>query len=272
MVFRIATALVILFFSLMMWIFVSNGIGVINLTFLTDIPRQGLTEGGILPAIVGTIYITLLTIAVALPVGVAAAIYMTEYAKESRFVQIINSAITNLAGIPSIIYGLFGFGLFVVFLGFSTSILSGALTLFLLVLPIVISASREAILSIPESFREASLALGATKWQTVRHNVLPFAIPGILTGTILATARAAGETAPIILTASFFFKPAIPKSLFDGTMALSTHIYYMATQHPNILLVRPLVYGTALVLLAIVLTLNFAAILIRTGHRRRRTW
>jgi len=162
--------------------------------------------------------------------------------------------------------------LFVNFLRLGTSILSGALTLFLLVLPIVISASREALLSVPKSFREGSLALGATKWETIRRNVLPYGLPGILTGTILAVARAAGETAPIILTAAFFFRPSIPTSPLDGTMALATHIYYMATQHPNIQLVRPITYGTALTLLVMVLSLNLVAIIIRTRHRRRKKW
>jgi len=263
---------VILFLFFMMWTFVSNGIGVINWTFLTDIPRKGMTEGGIFPAIVGTIYLTLGTIAFALPVGVASAIYLVEYAREGRFVRIINSAITNLAGVPSIIHGLFGLGLFVVFLQFGTSILSGALTLFLLVLPIIISAAREALLSVPMSFREGSLALGASKLGTIRNNVLPYAMPGILTGTILAVARAAGETAPIILTATFFFRPSLPQSILDGTMALASHIYYMATQSPNILLARGITYGTVLVLLSIVLSLNFVAIVIRTRQRRRKNW
>ena len=271
-IFRIVTAIVVAFLIFMIGTFISNGIGVIDWTFLTDIPRAGMTEGGIFPAIVGTLYITLLTMAFALPIGIAAAIYLVEYAGEGRIVGAINSAIINLAGVPSIIYGLFGFGLFVVFLGFGTSILAGALTMSLLVLPIVIASTREALLSVPKSFREGSLALGATKWQTTKQNVLPYALPGMLTGVILAVARAAGETAPIITTAAFFFSPSIPTSPLQGTMALSTHIYYMATQHPNISLVRPLTYGTALVLLAIVLSLNLVAILVRTKYRRRRNW
>jgi len=274
-IFRVVTASVIIFILLMIGIFITNGASAINWTFLTDKPREGMTQGGIFPAIMGTLYLTLLTIAFALPIGVASAIYLVEYASESRLVQVINSAITNLAGVPSIIHGLFGFGLFVTYLQFGTSILSGALTLFLLVLPIVISAAREALLTVPKSFREGSLALGATKWQTVRENVLPYGLPGILTGAILALARAAGETAPILLTATFFFSagaPAVPTSLLDGTMALSTHIYYMATQHPNPVLVRSLTYGTALVLLLLVLSLNIVAIVIRTRHRRRRNW
>jgi len=269
---RMTTASVIILIFIMLWTFISNGIGVISWTFLTDIPRRGMTEGGIFPAIVGTIYITLGTIAFALPVGIASAIYLVEYAHRGRFMSIINSAITNLAGIPSIIHGLFGFGLFVSLLNLGTSIISGSLTLFLLILPLIISASREALLSVPASFREGSLALGATKLQTIRRNVLPYSIPGILTGIILAVARAAGETAPIILTATFFYRPTIPKSIMDGTMALASHIYYMATQHPNLSLVRNLTYGTVLVLLVIVLSLNLIAIIIRTIHRRRRNW
>ena len=270
--FRIVTAVVVGFLLFMIGTFLYNGIGVIDWTFLTDIPRKGMTEGGIFPAIVGTAYLTLTTMAFALPIGIAAAIYLAEYAKEGRIVGAINTAIVNLAGVPSIIYGLFGFGLFVVFMGFGTSILAGALALSLLVLPIVIAATREALVSIPTSFREGSLALGATKWQTTRHNVLPAALPGILTGVILAVARTAGEAAPIILTAAFFYSPTIPTSLLQGTMTLSTHIYYMATQHPNISLVQPIIYGTALVLLGIVLSLNFVAILVRTRYRRRRNW
>jgi phosphate transport system permease protein len=270
--FRITTAIVVAFLLFMIGTFIYNGLGVINWTFLTDIPRGGMTEGGIFPAIVGTLYLTLITMALALPIGIAAAIYLVEYSKEGRIVGAINSAIINLAGVPSIIYGLFGFGLFVVFLGFGTSILAGALTMSLLVLPIVIASTREALLSVPKSFREGSLALGATKWQTTKNNVLPYALPGMLTGIILAVARAAGETAPIITTAAFFFSPGIPTSPLQGTMALSTHIYYMATQHPNITLVRPITYGTALVLLAMVLSLNLVAIIVRTKYRRKRNW
>jgi phosphate transport system permease protein len=270
--FRITTAIVVAFLLFMIGTFIYNGLGVINWTFLTDIPRGGMTEGGIFPAIVGTLYLTLITMALALPIGIAAAIYLVEYSKEGRIVGAINSAIINLAGVPSIIYGLFGFGLFVVFLGFGTSILAGALTMSLLVLPIVIASTREALLSVPKSFREGSLALGATKWQTTKNNVLPYALPGMLTGIILAVARAAGETAPILTTASFFFSPGIPTSPLQGTMALSTHIYYMATQHPNITLVRPITYGTALVLLAMVLSLNLVAIIVRTKYRRKRNW
>jgi phosphate transport system permease protein len=274
-IFRAVTFVIVIFLFIMIFTFISNGIGAITWTFLTDKPRQGMTQGGIFPAIVGTIILTLLTMVFTIPVGIASAIYMVEYAGDSRLVQIINTAITNLAGVPSIIHGLFGFGLFVTFLSLGTSMLSGALTLFLLVLPIVIAASREALLTVPRSFREGSLALGATKWQSIRSNVLPYGLPGILTGVILAVARAAGETAPILLTATFFYSagaPAIPTSILDGTMSLPTHIYYMATQSPNPALVRPITYGTALVLLMLVLSLNLAAMVIRAKYRRRRNW
>jgi len=274
-IFRAVTFVIVVFLFIMIFTFISNGIEAINWTFLTDKPRQGMTQGGIFPAITGTLILTLLTMVFTIPIGIASAIYLVEYAGESRLVQIINSAITNLAGVPSIIHGLFGFGLFVTFLRLGTSILSGALTLFLLVLPIVIAASREALLTVPKSFREGSLALGATKWQSIRSNVLPYGLPGILTGVILAVARAAGETAPILLTATFFYSagaPAIPTSILDGTMALPTHIYYMATQSPNPVLVRPITYGTALVLLMLVLSLNLVAMVIRAKYRRGRRW
>lgn len=274
-IFRAVTFVIVVFLFIMIFTFIYNGIGAINWTFLTDKPRQGMTQGGIFPAIMGTVVLTLLTMVFAIPVGIASAVYLVEYAGEGRLVQVINSAITNLAGVPSIIHGLFGFGLFVTFLSLGTSLLSGALTLFLLVLPIVIAASREALLTVPKSFREGSLALGATKWQSIRQNVLPYGLPGILTGVILAVARAAGETAPILLTATFFYSagaPALPTSLLDGTMSLPTHIYYMATQSPNPVLVRPITYGTALVLLVLVLSLNLVAMVIRARYRRRRNW
>ena len=271
-VFRAVTIIVVIFLIYLMWTFVQNGIGVINWTFLTDIPRQGMTAGGIFPAIVGTIYITLGTMAVALPIGIGAAIYLVEYAGQNRIVGLVNTAITNLAGVPSIVFGLFGFGLFVVFFRVGTSIIAGTLTMSLVVLPIIISASREALVSVPKGFREGSLALGATRWQTVWHNTLPYGIPEMLTGSILALARAAGETAPLILTAAFFFSPSLPQSPFDGTMTLATHIYYVLTQSPNPALARPVAYGTALVLIAIVMSLNAVAIVFRTRHRRKRNW
>ena len=270
--FRVVTIIVAVFLVYLLFTFVQNGIGVINWGFLTDIPRQGMTAGGIFPAIVGTLYITVGTMAIALPIGIAAAIYLVEYARENRIVSAVNTAIINLAGVPSIVFGLFGFGLFVVFFGFGTSILAGILTMSLVVLPIIISASREALLSVPKAFREGSLALGASRWQTIWRNVLPYGVPEMLTGSILALARAAGETAPLILTAAFFFSPTLPRSPFDGTMTLATHIFYVLTQSPNPVLGRPLAYGTALVLLVMVMSLNAVAIIVRTRQRRKRNW
>lgn len=227
-----------------------KGIGTVNWEFISAMPRKGMREGGIFPAIVGTISLVIGTMAFALPLGVGSAIYLTEYAKQGTLTRLIRLAILNLAGVPSVVYGLFGLGLFVLFLGFGSSILAGALTLACLVLPIVITASEEALKSVDFSYRQASLALGATKWQTVRHVVLPHAAPGIITGTILAIGRAAGETAPILLTVAAFFLPRLPKSVFDQAMALPYHLYIISTQVPG--MPESIKYGTALVLLGIV--------------------
>jgi phosphate transport system permease protein len=227
-----------------------KGIGTVNWEFISAMPRKGMREGGILPAIVGTISLVIGTMAFALPLGVGSAIYLTEYAKQGVLTRIIRLAILNLAGVPSVVYGLFGLGLFVLFLGFGSSILAGALTLACLVLPIVITASEEALKSVDFSYRQASLALGATKWQTIRHVVLPHAAPGIITGMILAIGRAAGETAPILLTVAAFFLPRLPQSVFDQAMALPYHLYIISTQVPG--MPESIKYGTALVLLGIV--------------------
>ncbi|MDW7671325.1 MAG: phosphate ABC transporter permease PstA [Bacillota bacterium] len=227
-----------------------KGIGTVNWEFISQMPRKGMREGGILPAIVGTISLVIGTMAFALPLGVGSAIYLTEYAKQGGLTRIIRLAILNLAGVPSVVYGLFGLGLFVLFLGFGSSILAGALTLACLVLPIVITASEEALKSVDFSYRQASLALGATKWQTIRHVVLPHAAPGIITGMILAIGRAAGETAPILLTVAAFFLPRLPQSVFDQAMALPYHLYIISTQVPG--MPESIKYGTALVLLGIV--------------------
>lgn len=227
-----------------------RGVGTVNWEFITAMPRKGMREGGIFPAIVGTISLVIGTMAFALPLGVGSAIYLTEYAKQGVLTRLIRLAILNLAGVPSVVYGLFGLGLFVLFLGFGSSILAGALTLACLVLPIVITASEEALKSVDFSYRQASLALGATKWQTIRHVVLPHAAPGIITGMILAIGRAAGETAPILLTVAAFFLPRLPKSIFDQAMALPYHLYIISTQVPG--MPESIKYGTALVLLGIV--------------------
>lgn len=249
---------------------IEKGFPALSWEFLTASPRLGMRAGGIFPAILGTVYLVLGTMMFALPVGIMAAIYLSEYAKENTLTRVIDIAIVNLAGIPSVVYGLFGLGLFVQFLKFGTSILSGSLTLSVMSLPVIITASREALGTVPKSFRESSLALGATKWQTIRRIVLPNAVPGILTGTILALSRAAGETAPILFTVAAFYLPHLPKSIFDQCMALPYHLYVISTQVPKI---KPqLQYGTALVLILMVMLLNIAAIIIRAQFRKRKQW
>jgi phosphate transport system permease protein len=247
-----------------------KGGGVISWEFLTAAPRHGMTEGGIFPAIMGTCLVTMVTAVLAIPLGMFSAIYLNEYAKQTRLTRLIRLSIRNLSGVPSIVYGLFGVILFVNILRFGTSILSAGLTLGLLTLPWTITTSEEAIKTIPNSYREGALALGATKWQAIRTNVLPYAIPGMLTGTVLGLARAAGETAPIMFTGAAFYLPYLPKSLGDQFMALPYHLYIMATQHHAITQVRPLAYGTALVLIALVLGMNMVAIVIRYRLRRKR--
>ncbi len=248
---------------------VRNGIGVISWEFLSGFPSNGGAKGGILPAIVGTVYLSLGAIIVALPLGVASAIYLTEYGKQGKFNEMIRLAIVTLAGVPSIVFGLFGLGLFVLFFDFGSSILAGSLTLALMILPTIIVTSEEALRAVPRSYREGSLALGATQWTTIRTNVLPYALPGMLTGSILGIGRAAGETAPILLTVAAFFLPRLPDSVFDQVMALPYHLYILATQHPEIELVRPMQYGTALVLLVIVLAFNLGAIVLRSRFQRK---
>ena len=249
-VLTLLAALVILPTLLMIGYIIYRGIGAISWEFITAMPRKGMREGGIFPAIIGTVSLVTGTILFALPLGVGSAIYLTEYARQGRLTRLIRLAILNLAGVPSVVYGLFGLGLFVLFLGFGSSVLAGALTLACLVLPIVITASEEALKSVDFSFRQASLALGATKWQTIRHVVLPHAAPGIITGAVLAIGRAAGETAPILLTVAAFFLPRLPQSAFDQVMALPYHLYIISTQVPG--MPESIKYGTALVLLGIV--------------------
>jgi len=251
---------------------VRNGLPAINLHFLVGRPEKGGSEGGILPAIVGTFYLVVGTGVVALPLGMASAIYLSEYARQGRFTRAIRLAIITLAGVPSIVFGLFGLGLFVLFLHFGTSVLAGSLTLACMVLPTIIVASEEALRAVPQYLREGSLALGAGKWQTIYKNVLPYAIPGMVTGSILGVGRAAGETAPILLTCAAFYLPKLPKSVFDQCMALPYHLYVLATQFPDADKVRPLQYGTALVLLALVLGVNLGAIILRIHFRRKYRW
>lgn len=249
-----------------------NGLPAINWEFLTTMPKRGGAEGGILPAIVGTLVLALGTIVIALPLGMATAIYLSEYAKPGRFTRTVRLAIVTLAGVPSIVFGLFGLGLFVIFLRFGSSIIAGCLTLACMILPTIIVSSEEALRSVPQSLREGSLALGASKWQTIYKNVLPYSIPGMLTGSILGIGRAAGETAPILLTVAAFYLPKLPKSIFDQVMALPYHLYVLTTQHPDVIKVRPLQYATALVLLLLVLGVNLAAILLRIRIRKKYKW
>jgi phosphate transport system permease protein len=266
----IATAVVIVpIFIVILFIFI-NGIQAISWEFLTQAPRSGMTEGGIWPAILGTLLLTLCTAIAVMPFGIGAAIYLAEYAGDNWFTRAIHMAIVNLAGIPSIVYGLFGLGAFVLFFNMGTSIIAGALTLGLMTLPIIISTSEEAILSVPQEFRMVSRSLGATHWQTVRYQVLPNALPGIITGVILGLVRAAGETAPILFTVAAFYVPELPKSLLDQTMALPYHLYVISTQVPGMPL--EIQYGTALVLLVMVLSSTVVAAVIRSIMRRRREW
>lgn len=266
----LATLLIVVPVGLIILIIIQKGLPAINWQFISDIPRQGMRAGGIFPAIVGTIYLVGGAIIFALPVGLLAAIYLSEYSKDNLLTRAIKLAIVNLAGVPSVVYGLFGLALFVVFLKFGVSILAGSLTLGIMILPIIITTSREALESVPQTFREVSLSLGASKWQTIRHIVLPNAIPGILTGTILGLGRAAGETAPILFTVAAFYLPRLPKSVFDQAMALPYHLYVISTQVPNVH--EKIRYGTALVLLALVLFMNLIAIIIRYRLRKRKKW
>lgn len=255
---------------LIIYFLAACGLPGLSWEFLTAMPRDNMRAGGIMPAIVGTLLLVAGTVLFSLPLGVFSAVYLSEYARRGWLTRIIRLAIVNLAGVPSVVYGLFGLGIFVMLLRFNASLLSGSLTLALLILPVVITASEEALRSIPNSYREASLALGATRWQTVRRVVLPNALPGILTGLILGVARAAGETAPILFTAAAFFLPRLPRTIFDQVMALPYHLYIIATQVPD---APPRIqWGTALVLLLLVLGMNLIASLIRSHYRRARRW
>jgi len=265
-----ATLLIVVPVGLIVLEIIIKGIPAINWQFLSQMPRQGMRAGGILPAIVGTLYLVSGAIFFALPIGVLAAIYLSEYAKENILTRIIKLAIVNLSGVPSVVYGLFGLAIFVVFFKFGVSILSGSLTLGIMILPIIITASREALETVPQSFREVSLSLGASKWQTIRYIVLPNAISGILTGTILGLGRAAGETAPILFTVAAFYLPRLPKSIFDQAMALPYHLYVISTQVPNV--DEKIRYGTAFVLLVMVLFMNLVAIIIRSQFRKKKKW
>lgn len=265
----VAAVVIVPIFLVIAFIIV-QGLPTVSWEFITQPPENGMTQGGIAPALLGTVYLTFGTAVAAIPIGIGAAIYLAEYASENRLTRIIRLAIVNLAGIPSIVYGLFGLGAFVLFLNYGTSILAGSLTLGLMTLPVVISTAEEAISAVPREFRVVSLSLGATRWQTIRHQVLPHAVPGIITGVILGLGRAAGETAPILFTVAAFYLPDLPKSIFDQTMALPYHLFVIATQVPGMPL--SVQYGTALILLLIVLSLTLIATIIRSAVRRRREW
>jgi len=247
-----------------------QGLPAISWSFLTTFPFDGVKQGGIFPAIMGTILLTLGTAIFSVPLGIGAAIYLSEYAPDSTWTRAIRIAIINLAGIPSVVYGLFGLGMFVIFLQFGTSILAGSLTLSIMTLPVIISTAEEALRAVPQSFRVVSISVGATRWQTIRRIVLPQSIPGIITGVILGLERAAGETAPILFTAASFFLPRLPHSLLDPTMALPYHLFVISTQVPGMPV--KIQYGTALVLIVFVLGMNLIASTIRSRARASRQW
>jgi phosphate transport system permease protein len=270
LVITLVAALVVIPVVLVILYVVYHGIAALSWDFLTLPPSNGMREGGIMPALLGTVFLTFGTAIVAFPLAIATAVYLAEYARDNMLTRWLRLAIVNLAGIPSIVYGLFGLGAFVLFLELGTSIIAGSLTLGLMTLPVVISTAEEAIRAVPQEFRTVSLSLGATRWQTIRHQVLPHALPGIITGIILGLGRAAGETAPILFTVAAFYLPELPHSIFDQTMALPYHLYVIATQVPGMPL--SLQYGTALVLLLVVLSLTLVATIIRTNMRRSREW
>jgi len=265
---KLCVGVVIFVLIVILYDITSKGIGVISWKFLTAMPKNGMTEGGILPAIVGTILVTVITALLSIPLGMGCAIYLNEYARDNKITRLIRMSIRNLSGVPSIVYGLFGVILFVQMMNLGTCILSAGFTLGLMTLPWTITASEEALKNVPNSYREGALALGATKWQAIKTNVLPYAIPGMLTGTILGLSRAAGETAPILFTGAAFSLPFLPKSLSSQFMALPYHLYIMSTQHHAVSKVRPIAYGTALVLIALVFIMNLCAVMVRYRLRK----
>ncbi|MDR1309855.1 MAG: phosphate ABC transporter permease PstA [Deltaproteobacteria bacterium] len=267
----VAGLVLLILASLLAYILV-QGLSAISWGFLTEFPRQSMTRGGILPAIVGTLWLSLGSMAISIPLGFGAAIYLSEYARPGPLVSAIRLGVANLAGVPSVVFGLFGLSLFVTTFGFGRSLLSGCLTLGLLTLPTVTAAAEEALRQTPGSFREAALALGANRWQAIRQVILPASIPGMLTGAILALGRAAGETAPIALTSATAYSPSLPDSPLNEAMALTTHIYNLATNGADIAGTKPQQFGTSLVLMAIVLGLSLVAVVLRARLRRSRRW
>jgi len=247
-----------------------KGGSIISVDFLFSFPKDGMTAGGIFPALFGTLWLVAVALLVSVPIGVAAAIYLSEYAHDNWLTRVINIAIINLAGVPSIVHALFGVGAFVIFFGFGTSILAASLTLAIMTLPVVIVASRESLQAVPRAFREACWNMGATRWQTIRRVVLPNAVSGILTGVILEVSRTTGETAPIMFTGAAFFLPFLPQGVFDQTMALSLHLFVVSTQVPGV--PENLPYGVALVLIGMVLLMNSLSIAFRMYLRGRKKW
>jgi len=270
MLFRGAAVINALALFIILYFLVRNGWSAISWEFLTEKPYDSMTRGGIMPAILGTIYLSVGAMAIALPLGIASSIYLNEYARQGLILRAIRFGINNLAGVPSVVFGLFGLALFVTWMGLGVSILSGALTLAFLTLPVVIGTAEEALKAVPDTYREASLGLGATKWQTIQRVVLPAAFPGMITGAILSLSRAAGETAAIMFTAAVYYTTRLPDSLLDPVMALPYHIYVLATAGTDIEQTRPLQYGTALVLIALVLGMNLVAIYYRSKLRKAR--
>jgi phosphate transport system permease protein len=264
----LATLIIVIPVVLIVWLIVSKGWSALSWNFLFTMPSDGMRAGGIFPAVVGTFYLVIVSILFSLPIGVLAAIYLSEYAKDNWLNRTINLAIINLSGVSSVVFGLFGLSLFVVFLKFGVSILSGALTLGIMTLPVIITTTREALRAVPNSYREVSFSLGASRWQTVRHSVLPSAIPGILTGAILSIGRVAGETAPILFTVAAGYGTKLPHSLLDQAMALPYHLYIISTQVPNV--PQNYRYGTAFILVGLVLIMNIIASIIRARYRRKR--
>lgn len=269
MIFRLAALINCTGLFLIVFFIGLKGYKAITWDFLTQPPMDSMTKGGILPCIIGTLCLGIGSIVVALPIGVASAIYLSEYARPGRFLRLIRLGISNLAGVPSVVFGLFGLAFFVIYLKMGESIIAGILTLASLTLPVIIGSTEEALKSVPDTYREASLALGATRWQTIYRVVLPAALPGTLTGAILGLSRAAGETAPIMFTAAVFFTPHLPTSIFDKIMAMPYHIYVLATAGTDIEATRPLQYGTSLLLIAMVLGMNLVAIIWRSVLRKR---
>jgi len=270
LLFMLMTGLLILPVLIILATLIYKGGSVISMDFLFTSPTDGMTAGGIFPALIGTVWLVAVALLISVPIGIAAAIYLNEYAGENWFTRLINLAIINLAGVPSIVHALFGVGAFVIFFGFGTSILAASLTLAIMTLPVVIVATRESLRAVPMAFREACWNMGATRWQTIRRVVLPNAVTGILTGVILEVSRTTGETAPVMFTGAVFFTPFLPQGIFDQTMALSLHLFVVSTQVPGV--PENLPYGVALVLIAMVLLMNSVSIAFRMYLRGRKKW